>query len=114
MNSLGRMPFGVHEMFEGVSLEDTWIIGWRHDHDRVIVNVEASLWPGHHDYELPRPGEWTCYKRGRLVFEAVRSVSGLPSTESGVPPYTDASGERDFGSINYLTTVEDGYRLGFD
>jgi hypothetical protein len=101
-------------MFDGVSLEDTWVLGWRHENDQLVVNVEASLWPGHPAYGLPQPGEWTCYKRGRLVFEAVRSVDGLPDRESGVPPYVDANGERDFGSIDPLQMVEGGYRLRFD
>ena len=101
-------------MFEGVMWEDSWLLGWRHEDNRLIFTVEASLWPGHPAYEAPRPGEWTCYKRGRLVFEAVRSVDGLPGSEGGTPPYADASGERDFGSIDHFSAAEGGYRLGLD
>src|SRR5262245_10745470 len=101
-------------MFDGVMLEDCWILGWRLEPDRLVVAIEASLWPNHPAYEPPKTEEWTCYKRGRLVFECVRSVDGLPESQSGLPPYSDASGERDFGSIDLLDEVEGGYRLRFD
>ncbi len=101
-------------MFDGIMWEDTWLLGWHRAPTRLILLVDVSLWPGHPAYQKPQPGEWTCYKRGRLVFEAVSSVEGLPSNESGTPPYADANGERDFGSINSLTSIEGGYRVMFD
>jgi hypothetical protein len=100
-------------MFDGVMITDTFVLGWHREGDRLVFMLEASLWPGHPDYELPCPDEWTCYKPGRLVFEGVRSVEGLPDTAS-VPRSTDATGSQDFGTLAELVVEPGGYRIAGD
>lgn len=80
-------------MFDGVLTTDSFILGWHREGDRLIFVLEASLWPGHPDYERPRPDEWTCYKPARLVFEGVHSIEGLPEMVSA-PRSKDADGTR--------------------
>lgn len=80
-------------MFDGVLITDTFVLGWYRDADRLVFTVEASLWPGHPNYEPPQPDEWTCYKPARLVFDGVRTVDGLPEM-AVVPRSTDADGTR--------------------
>jgi hypothetical protein len=101
-------------MLDDVNLEDTWVLGWRHGDDRFVIEVQASLLPEHPCWGSPKPGEWACYRRGRLVFEGVRAVAGLLDQENPIPPYSDATGERDFGSIDALQSVDGGYRVRFN
>jgi len=100
-------------MFPDVLLSDSFVLDWSCEGDRFIFSIEMSLWPGHPNYEDPRPEEWTCYKPGRLVFEGVQSVEGLPEP-SYAPCYTDATGSNDFGNVLELTSEPSGYRLAGD
>jgi len=100
-------------MFDGVLTTDTFVLGWRRDADRLVFALEASLWPGHPEYEPPLPGEWTCYKPAGLVFEGVRSVHGLPDMATA-PRSTDADGSQDFGTLAELAVEPDGYRIAGD
>jgi hypothetical protein len=99
--------------FDNVMIQDTWVLAWRREADRLIFIIEASLWPGHPAYEPPNQGEWTCYKRGKLVFEGVRRIEGLLDQDH-VASHTDPDGSRDYGSIDYLDTATDGFRIAGD
>jgi hypothetical protein len=100
-------------MFEGVLTTDTFVISWRQEADRLVFVVDASLGPGHPNYEPPLPGEWSCYKPARLVFKGVRVVDGLPQMESS-PHCTDADGSQDFGTLDELVAEPGGYRVAGD
>jgi hypothetical protein len=103
----------VRTVFEGVLTTDTYVLGWHREAERLVFDVEASLWPEHPDYEPPRPGEWTCYKPARLVFEGVESVANLPDMAS-VPRSTDANGSQDFGSLSELAADASGFVIAGD
>ena len=98
------------DTLDNVMLQDTWVLGWQQDGDRLVFTVEASLWPGHPSYEPPKPGEWTCYKRGRVAFDGVQAVQGLLDLRE-VPGHTDPDGSQDYGSIDVLGVIEGGYRI---
>jgi len=100
-------------LFDGVMIQDTWVLGWHHEPGRLVFDVEASLWPGHPDYEPPRPGEWTCYKPAQLVFDGVQAVEGLLET-AVAPRGTDADGSQDFGSLSELKAEPGGYVIAGD
>lgn len=100
-------------MFDGVLTTDTFVLGWHKDGDRLVFEVEASLLPSHPEYRPPGPGEWTCYRAARLVFDGVSATDGLPSS-AVTPPYADTDGSRDFGSLNELATEPGVYRLDTD
>ncbi len=97
-------------MFEGVLITDTFVLGWYREADRLVFDVEASLWPGHPAYEPPRPGEWACYKLARIVFDGVRVVEGLSDMER-VKSHIDPDGSRDYGSFDELVAEPGGYHV---
>jgi hypothetical protein len=101
------------EMFDGVAITDTFVLGWRHQVDQLVFVVEASLWPGHPNYDPPRSGEWTCYKLAQLVFSGVKSIDGLPNMNA-VPTSTDDDGNSDFGTLAELVPEPGGYRITGD
>ena len=76
----------------------------------LIFDLDASLWPEHPNYEVPKPNEWTCYKRSQLVFSGVRSASGLLSV-SEVRGYTHPDGSVDFGNIDSLSEIPNGFNI---
>jgi hypothetical protein len=103
-------------MFDGVDLEDSWVLGWYVDvgHNRLVFGLEASLWPGHEYYVPPSPAEHTCYKRARLCFERVASIDGL-SPMDAVKPNVDPDGSIDYGNIEGLHQADVGiYKFGGD
>lgn len=103
-------------MFDGVDLEDSWVLGWRVDavHHRLVFELEASLWPGHEYYVPPSPAEHTCYKRAHLIFEHVASIVGL-SPMDAVKPNVDPDGSIDYGNIEGLHRAGEGiYKFGGD
>jgi len=103
-------------MFDGVDLEDSWVLGWYVDagRNRLVFELEASLWPGHKYYVPPPPAAHTCYKRVRLIFERVAGIVGL-SPMDAVKPQVDPDGSIDYGNIEGLRqTGEGAYKLGGD
>lgn len=96
----------------GADLEDSWVLGWRHDPaaGRLTIRLEASLWPGHPAYAAPAPGEHTCYRPAELVFEGVRAVAGLRE-QADVPAHRDPDGSPDYGSIDALERAGEAFRL---
>ncbi len=103
-------------MFEGTDLGDSWVLGWHRDEvsKQLVLDLDVSLWPGHPAYDSPLPGEHTCYKLGRLVFDDVVDVSGLPSMRE-VKPITGPDGSIDYGNIEGFHSPEDGtYEFGIE
>jgi hypothetical protein len=112
---MGRMPKKlapdrILDMLDGVLITDTFILGWHQEADRLVFDVEASLWPQHPQYEPPLPGEWTCYKPAQLVFVGVRSVEGLPEMAKVVGS-RNSDGSQDYGSLDELVAIPGGYQI---
>lgn len=83
------------EEFSHMDLEDSWVTSWRVTEEELVVEVEASLWPGHPEYETPIYGNHTCYKPAQVVFPSVKLLEGLRTME-------EVSGTQDLdGSIDY-------------
>lgn len=95
------------ELFEGVDLNDSFVLGWRQDRDLLEFSLEASLWPGHPEYEAPPHDEYACYKPAALRVRGLRSVTGLRGMHECMPAI-DAAGERDFGNIDALSALPSG------
>ncbi|MEM9569042.1 MAG: hypothetical protein AAF974_12125 [Cyanobacteria bacterium P01_E01_bin.34] len=59
----------------------------------------------------PTPHEWTCYRKGTLIFSNCTSVTVLKEM-STVSPALGASGEADYGHIETFEPVgSSSYRL---
>jgi hypothetical protein len=96
-------------LFDGIDLGDSWVLDWSRDEagKQLIFDLDVALWPEHPAYEFPLPGEHTCYKRGRLIFDEVVYVNGLPSVQE-VNPITGPDGSIDYGNIEGFRSSGDG------
>jgi hypothetical protein len=97
-------------MLDGVLITDTFVLDWCRDSRRLLFVVDASLRPDHPAWEPPKPDEWACYKPARLIFDDVECVDGLLEP-ANVPGHTDPDGRHDFGSIDELVSVPNGFRI---
>src|SRR5438094_9384182 len=91
----------------GVDWQDTFVLAWRMERDRLVFNVLASLSPGHPAYAPPPPSDWTCYRAAELIFDGTRQVTGLKEMEK-VRPTVDPDGTADYGNIDSLSRDDDG------
>ena len=85
---------------KGIDLEDSWLVGLEMDWEtqRLTLFLDFSIWQPSEFYEKPKPGEWTCYKRGVLVFTNVRELIGLPDL-ANINPSVDPDGSMDWGNL---------------
>lgn len=89
------------DLFRGIDLNDSFVLGWHYDGERLVFDLEISVWPESKYYHAPTDGEYTCYRRGALIFERVKVVQGLlPIAEA--QSSMDTSGEVDYGNIDTL------------
>lgn len=65
------------DVFNNVDLYDSFVIGWQCTDETFFIDLEASLWPGHSEYEPPKKDEHTCYKKAQLLFRNPRNIKGL-------------------------------------
>ncbi len=101
------------EIFNGVDLNDSFVLGWRSTVNSLAFEIEASIWPNSIFYSEPKPNEFTCYKNASLWFKEVKSIEGLKSmaeATSTKDPYRTI----DYGNIDYLSKTKNGYMLGGD
>ena len=101
------------EIFRGIDLNDSFVLGWRDEADKVVFNLELSIWPESPWYEKPRAQEYTCYKRGKLNFSGVREVSGFLPIK-GIPSSRDLNGTDDYGNIDVFRLHNDTYQVQGD
>lgn len=101
------------DKFRGIDLNDSFILGWCHEGQNVIFELEASIWPESEHYLPPKPNEYTCYRRATLSFKNVFEWTGLLSMESA-PKATDATGGFDFGNIESLQVLSNGFSVEGD
>ncbi|MCY7375258.1 MAG: hypothetical protein LH472_04720 [Pyrinomonadaceae bacterium] len=102
--------------FDGVDLEDSFILGWYFDFavKKLVFDLEVSLWQGNKYYTPPVNGEYTCYKRGTLVFDDVQSIDGLLPMDS-VKHTNDIDGSIDYGNVESLRCEsDDTYKVDGD
>jgi hypothetical protein len=74
----------------------------------LTFKMELVLREGHPDYHPPKLGEQYCYRSGLLIFRQVTSLSWVGPS---VRPAVDATGEKDYGSVDELRVEAGGYRL---
>jgi hypothetical protein len=99
------------EVFQQVDLHDSFIIGWTYSDDAFFIDMEASLWPGHDAYEAPKEGQYTCYKKARLLFRNPINIVGL-SAQYEVKPNKVTQGEiPDYGTIDNFKIGNGEFRL---
>lgn len=93
-----------------LDVQDTWVDKIRVTAHTLSFDVEFSLLPSHPLYADPLPGEWTCYRRGRLAVEGF----GALSWKAGPHPIhaeAGADGRQDFDAFDSI--LVDGTSLTF-
>lgn len=94
--------------FKGVDLEDTFVLGWRYTADELVIDLEVSIWPEHSLYEVPKVGEYTCYKSGKLIFSNCEHVTGLKSQSEVQAISSSLDPVPDYGTIDTLVELSAG------
>ncbi|GGL46735.1 hypothetical protein [Nocardia jinanensis] len=100
-----------YESLKGVYLEDSYVMDIVEGPDFLRFTIEAVLTPDNPRYSPPKPGEQYCYVDSTLTFEG---VSKSTWDKRNFRKYKDASGEEDYGNIDSLLTLDDGYRVEGD
>lgn len=101
------------EIFKGLDLNDSFVLDWSHESDRLSFELEVSIWPESAYYVEPKAGEYTCYRKATLVFKNVKAVTGLKAKDAVIIS-TDASGSVDYGNIDSFIVLKDGFELEGD
>jgi hypothetical protein len=104
-------PYTEIPHLEAIVLEESYVLDIHASPGLVSFQVEFALTPAHPAYVAPRPGDVERFCVGRLRFLRVRR---LVWDLQGAKPATDASGETDFGHIDFLNWDGTDYRLGGD
>ena len=97
--------------FEHLYLEDSFVLGLIEGEQDLQFSMEFVLNPDHPDYSPPHKGERYCYRSGCIVFEGVKSKWWLLRV---FRPFSDASGQKDYGNIDALLCGASGYFLEGD
>jgi len=97
--------------FEGLYLEDSWVLDITARPGVLEFVVDLVLRESHPRYEAPKAGEHYCYRRGVLRFPG---VSSLRWDKQGTVQAIDATGERDYGSVDTLGMTDHAYTVEGD
>ena len=97
--------------FEGVYLEDSYVLDIKTDANSVDIFLEAVLTEKHPQYTHPKPNEQYCYRKTHLHFSNVKKVAWA---QKSMHPYEDANGEVDYGNIDEFYLVDGHYYLAGD
>jgi len=96
--------------FQGIDLNDSFVLNWSHEKHEVVFGLEVSVWPESKYYQAPKNNEYTCYRKAILRFSGVSSCVGL-LTVNEVKPTIDPDGSIDFGNIDTLSKIQDIFNL---
>jgi hypothetical protein len=98
------------EVFKGIDLNDSFVLGWSQSEDHLSFELEASIWPESEFYTEPNKNEYTCYRKAFLSFVGVNSIQGLKPINT-VATLTDPDGAIDYGNIDSLSITSSGYEV---
>ena len=97
--------------FEGVYLEDSYVLDIQTEPDCVDIFLEAVLTEKHPRYMSPKLNEQYCYRNAHIYFPNVEKVTW---GEKSMTLYKDANGEIDYGNIDTFYFVDGRYHLAGD
>jgi hypothetical protein len=104
------MDWRQMEVFKGIDLNDSFVLDWSYENNRLCFELEASIWSESKYYVEPKLDEYTCYRKATLQFVTTVSVTGL-KPKSAVMSSTDPDGSIDYGNIDTLQVVDGGFEL---
>jgi len=97
--------------FENTYLEDSFVLSIEEFERGLSFIVEVVLTENHPLYLSPNTGEQYCYRKGKIIFQELKSVEWL---NRSTQPFTDAVDSEDYGNIDTFTLASDGYHLSGD
>ena len=105
-------PYTGIDGLEDIVLEESYVLAITATPGRLVFKVDFVLTP---DHPLFRPYNavetFACFRRGELRFQAVTASQW---SDQGKPPARDATGEIDYGHIDYFEWKPGCYRLEGD
>jgi len=101
------------EIFQGIDLNDSFVMGWSQSDGNLSFELEASIWPGSKFCTEPKENENTCYRKAILSFEGADSIQGLKPIYT-VASSTDPDGTVDYGNIDSLSLTSGGFEIEGD
>lgn len=97
--------------FENVYLEDSFLLEIEENYRKVLMRLEVVLTEDHALYEKPLLDEQYCHRNARLIFSDFEKLIWL---KKRFTPYTDATGEIDYGNIDFLYLSNGVFDIGGD
>jgi len=94
--------------FNGLFMEESYVLDIEVHPGMVTFTLDLVLTPEHPQYSGPQSGEQYCYRRGNLLFSGVENFTW---TGQGAPPAIDATGEVDYGTVEFFIHNHAGYCL---
>ena len=99
------------EGFTDIYLEDSFVLGICESPNEISFILEAVLTKNHPFYTPPKSDEQHCYKKGKIVFQGLKYFKWINRIKA---PFTDSSGEEDYGNIDIFELSNDKYTLSGD
>jgi hypothetical protein len=94
-----RVNYFEFSGFGNIYLEDSFVLEVNNRKDYIDFLIDVVLTEKHSFYVSPKPEEQFCYRRASISFSEVLNFEWENKLEI---PFTDANGEKDYGSINFL------------
>ena len=101
------------DIFKGLDLNDSFVLGWSSTETDITIKIEASLWPESSLYLKPKFDEYTCYRSCEIKFSGFSSFTGLID-QNNVKPVKDIDGTLDYGNIDSLLQTSKGFEVTGD
>ena len=99
------------EGFADIYLEDSFVLGICESPNDITFFIEAVLTENHPSYTPPASDEQYCYRKGKIVFQGLKYVKWINRKKA---PFTDSSGDEDYGNIDFFELSNDRYILAGD
>jgi hypothetical protein len=96
---------------ENIVLEESYVMAIMAMPGELIFELDFVLATAHPLYKQPPVGVIGSFRRGKLCFQAVKS---LQWSDQGAPPAEDATGKIDYGNIDSFEWRSGFYRLEGD
>jgi len=93
--------------FEAIYLESSYVMSIEISYERLHIDMDFLLTPGHPMYQTPRAGEQYCYRTGSIDF---RAVSGVVWNMRPNALTQDPEGDPDLGNL-FIVPLPDGFRM---
>jgi hypothetical protein len=98
------------DIFKGLDLNDSFVLGWSATETDITIKIEASLWPESSLYLKPKSDEYTCYRTCEIKFTGFSSFNGLINQQN-VQPVKDIDGTLDYGNIDTLIKTNQSFKV---